>query len=345
MPACVRQGTRIEGESSSSSLRASASSGGTRISSNSRPGEPRQQPAAQRPRRVVLAADGQRRSAHGPRPPAADLCKGCATAARGTGTNRCSMLRTRPRSTCAMPLRIAAGLTGAALSEPRWRLGDRRRTAPPRRGVRSPRARRPHASASRLRCRQREDGRSAGGRARRSRVHHAVRDAAAIPQGRRGRAAARAARRADVGAFRHAAARDRAHDAGRPRRLHHRLAQRARRAARSRAVRARRVRRARHEVRGGDGTGCARRGDLPALRGRARRDGAHGRGRPSGNADQPHADGRADRLPDESDGGQPARDLEADRLVRAHPHRDGSRPLSRRRCGASIPGSCSSRRS
>ena len=44
--------------------------------------------------------------------------------------------------------------------------------------------------------------------------------------------AARADRRADVRPLRHAAARHRAHDARRPRRLHHRLAQRARRAAR-----------------------------------------------------------------------------------------------------------------
>ena len=36
-PSCVRQGTRIDGDSSSSSLRASASSGGTITSSNSRP--------------------------------------------------------------------------------------------------------------------------------------------------------------------------------------------------------------------------------------------------------------------------------------------------------------------
>ena len=41
----------------------------------------------------------------------------------------------------------------------------------------------------------------------------------------------RADRRADVRPLRHAAARHRAHDARRPRRLHHRLAQRARRAA------------------------------------------------------------------------------------------------------------------
>ncbi len=47
---------------------------------------------------------------------------------------------------------------------------------------------------------------------------------------------ARADRRADVRALRHAAARHRAHDARRPRRLHHRLAQRARRAARRRAA-------------------------------------------------------------------------------------------------------------
>ena len=36
-PSCVRHGTRIDGASSSSSLRASASSGGTITSSKSRP--------------------------------------------------------------------------------------------------------------------------------------------------------------------------------------------------------------------------------------------------------------------------------------------------------------------
>ena len=56
-PSCVRQGTRIDGASSRSSLRASASSGETITSSNVEPGEARHQPAAQRPRRIVLAAD------------------------------------------------------------------------------------------------------------------------------------------------------------------------------------------------------------------------------------------------------------------------------------------------
>ena len=50
------------------------------------------------------------------------------------------------------------------------------------------------------------------------------------------RAAARAARRAPVGPLRDAAARDGPHDAPGPRRLHHRLAQRARRRARPRAA-------------------------------------------------------------------------------------------------------------
>ena len=62
-------------------------------------------------------------------------------------------------------------------------------------------------------------------------AHDAVRHAAAFQEGHRDGAAARAAGRAAVRPFRDAAARDRAHDAARPRRLHHRLAQRARRAA------------------------------------------------------------------------------------------------------------------
>ena len=127
--------------------------------------------------------------------------------------------------------------------------------------------------------------------------------------------------RADVGPLRDAAPRHRPHDARGPRRLHHRLAQRARRAARRRAVRPRRVRRARHEVPGGDRAGRAPDGDLPAVRRGARRRRADGRGRPSGDAAEPHPDGGPDRLPDQPDRGEPARDLEADRVVRAQPDR------------------------
>ena len=58
----------------------------------------------------------------------------------------------------------------------------------------------------------------------------------------------RADRRTDVGPLRHAAARHGAHDARRPRRLHHRLAQRPRRAAQRRPLRPRRVHRARDRV-------------------------------------------------------------------------------------------------
>ena len=62
-----------------------------------------------------------------------------------------------------------------------------------------------------------------------SRRGHTVRHAAAFPQGAAGGApAARADRRSHVRAFRDAAARHRAHDARRPRRVHHRLAQPAR---------------------------------------------------------------------------------------------------------------------
>ena len=66
---------------------------------------------------------------------------------------------------------------------------------------------------------------------------------------RRG-AAAGAAGGADVGAFRHSAARHRAHDAGRTRRLHHRLAQRPRRRPAPRPLRFRRLYRPRHHFSG-----------------------------------------------------------------------------------------------
>ena len=87
----------------------------------------------------------------------------------------------------------------------------------------------PHPPAAGVRHRLgRRRGRG-GRRPRGGRAPHAVRHAAAVREGHGRRAAARAARRAAVGPLRDAAARDGPHDAAGPRRLHHRLAQRARR--------------------------------------------------------------------------------------------------------------------
>ena len=157
-------------------------------------------------------------------------------------------------------------------------------------------------------------GRQRGGRGHRGgRARHAVRHAAALQEGRDHRAAARAAGRAAVRAFRDAAAQHRAHHAARARRLHHRLAQCARRAALGRALRLRRLRRAPDHVSRSHRPGRAYRRGVPALRrdaGRRRRDGAD---RQSGAAAFDDPDGRADRLPRQSDQGERACDLEADR--------------------------------
>ena len=81
-------------------------------------------------------------------------------------------------------------------------------------------------------------------------------------------------------------ARHRAHDAARARRVHHRLAQRARRRTRARPLRLRRLHRAPHPVPRGDGTGRACDRGMPALRRGARRRGRDGAGRPPGAAAQ-----------------------------------------------------------
>ena len=169
----------------------------------------------------------------------------------------------------------------------------------------------------------------------------AVRDAAPVQEGRRPRAAARAGRRADVGPLRDAAARHRADAAARPRRLRHRLAQRARRAARGRPLRPRRVHRAPDRLHGRARPGRQRRRDLPAVRRRARRGRADGRGRSPGAAGEPDADGRADRLPHRPDRGQQAGDEQADRLVREEPDRPRALAPARAPAGASIPASSS----
>ena len=64
--------------------------------------------------------------------------------------------------------------------------------------------------------------------------------------------------------------------------------------------------------------------------------------RESGAAAQHDPDGRADRHPRQSDQGQRARQLQADRMVRAEPDRAGAVPLSPARSARSIRASCSS---
>ena len=59
MPSWVRQGTRNEGDSSSSSARVDGSSLGDRQLVEIEPGQLAQQPAAQRPGAVILAGDGE----------------------------------------------------------------------------------------------------------------------------------------------------------------------------------------------------------------------------------------------------------------------------------------------
>ena len=60
-PSCTRHGTRIDDARSSSSARVLGSSDATTCLLEVQPGQPGEQEAAQRPRRVVLAADQERR--------------------------------------------------------------------------------------------------------------------------------------------------------------------------------------------------------------------------------------------------------------------------------------------
>ncbi len=156
-------------------------------------------------------------------------------------------------------------------------------------------------------------------------------DAAAVREGHGRGATARAARRAAVGPLRDAAARDGPHDAAGPRRLHHRLAQRARRRGPPRPVRPRRVHRPPRRLPARDGTGGARRRGLPAVRAGARGGRAHGRGRRRGGAAQPDADGRPDRRAREPDDRQRPRGRALARVVRAQRDRDRAAAVRRGR--------------
>ena len=82
-------------------------------------------------------------------------------------------------------------------------------------------------------------------------------------------------------------------------------------------LRPRRVRRPPDRLPRRDRAGHPRRRRLPALRAGARRDGDHGRGRPSRAPAQPHADGRPDRRADQPHRGEQARLRAAAAMVRA----------------------------
>ncbi len=212
------------------------------------------------------------------------------------------------------------------------------------RRLRADLARRPDPRASAVRHRH-SYGRQSRGRGERGGRLHAIRHAAAFQQGHRHAAAARAAGGAVVRPFRDAPAQHRAHDAAGARRLHHRLAQRARRIAARRPVRLRRLRRSDHPLSRSHRTGRPRHRGVPAVRRRADRGGRDGGGGQSGAAAQHDADGRADRHPREPDQGQRAGAKQADGLVRAEPDRDRAGALSRAAAVVSIRASCSSLRS
>ena len=90
------------------------------------------------------------------------------------------------------------------------------------------------------------------------------------------------------------------------------------------------------------GEGVQSDGDLPALRGVARRRGADVGRRPSGGAAQPDADGRSDRLPHQPDHRQRAGHRQADRMVREESHQPRAVAACRRAAAACIRASCSS---
>ena len=114
-------------------------------------------------------------------------------------------------------------------------------------------------------------------RDRGSRVRHPVRHAAAVPQGHRRGAAAGSGRGADVGTFRHPAARHRRGAAAGPRRLYHRLEERPRHPLVGRRLRVRRICRSPDPLHGGHGRGQPHDRGLPARRRRAGRHRGHGR--------------------------------------------------------------------
>ena len=184
-----------------------------------------------------------------------------------------------------------------------------------------------HASPAVLRHRCRAGGRTGSSGDRGIGRRHAVRHAAAFPQGPFGRAAARAAGRADVRPLRHAAAWHSPGDAAGARPLHHRLEERARRAVGRGALRPRRVRRPHHPLPAGHGTWQSRRRGVPAGGARAGRRRGDGGGRRPGAPAQHDADGGTDRHAGQSDQGQRARQVAADRVVRAAPDQCGALAL------------------
>ena len=170
----------------------------------------------------------------------------------------------------------------------------------------------------------------------------AVRHAAAVPEGHRRPGPTRADPRSALGALRDAADRHRRDDVARPRRVHHRLAQRPGRGPRRGPLRARRVRRPRRALprraRPRART-CSRCASRACRRCRHRGDGRERRPVRAPDADP---DGRADRHPHQPDRGQRPGDDRPDRVVRAERHQHGAAGASRVPVGGSTPASSSS---
>ena len=140
----------------------------------------------------------------------------------------------------------------------------------------------------------------------------------------------------------HAPPLDRPHVADRPRRLPDRLAQRPGRGPRRRPVRPRRLRRPRHAVLANSRIGCAPVCRVPTLPGGARRHRHPERGPRPGDAQEPDADRRSDRLPGEPHLGQPAGNGRPAVVVRGPRHRHRAPALPRGLAGGSTPVSSSS---
>ena len=187
--------------------------------------------------------------------------------------------------------------------------GNRR----PTRGVRQPAD---HGGSPGLRHQARGARQPPGRGQRGDRRDDGLRHPAPLSQGHHGRASQGAGGGADVGPFRHPAARDRADAADRPRRVHHRLAQHPRRAEGGRTLQPVDLCRGGDAFPAGAGRGRASRRRLPADRPRARRRRLDGGGRRRRRAALDHADGRPDRHADQSHRRQQARQREADRVVR-----------------------------
>ena len=268
------------------------------------PGELGHQPASERPRRIVPAADGQ----------------SCLRHSAAVNASALPIEQRACQSPMAYALLFSAKSSGAFMMYDAYQgmadVGDRVRLLaqnaacdPVRlvdasdriamgadeRLLRTGGARRLHPRAPRLCHRQRRDRRRDDSGRRARRPLDAVLPVASLPESRRRGRSEDPSGRAHVGTFRHASARHDPHALARPPSVHHRLDQSAQRQARARPLLARGLHPASHRLRALHRRGLPYRRGLPADGLGARGDRGHGarpQRRPAG---EPDLDGGPDR--------------------------------------------------